>query len=153
MVRRRKITPEILDEIVEHHKNGATVKEACQLTGMNVDTIYSYITDGKKAKSGKKRDFYLKMEEANAVFIQDIKERMIDSASPRALEFLLRATAPETYNISNKQEVKADVNNNFSLNLMFSSESIENLLNSSDDDKEIEENLYLLDTKENDKHD
>lgn len=140
-----RVPLDALDAIVEHRMNGATVKEACLMEGQNPDTIYTYLTQGKKAKSGRKRDFYLKMEAAKSQFIKIVKDKMLDSGNPRALEFLLRVTDPDTYNITNKQEVSANVQSNVTLSSVFSDETTKNLLNESNEDDGTIEILLELD--------
>lgn len=149
MGRKHAITPEILDNIVKFHREGATIKEASAMAGANPNSIYTYMGQGKVAKSGKKRDFYLKMEEAKASFCNEIKDRMVDTGSPKALEFILRVTDPETYNISSKQEVKADVKKDVRLNSVFSKQTIENFIEDSVDSDDIEDDLNELDKNAN----
>lgn len=145
----RRLTPEVLSEIAKYHGEGMTVKESCQLVGANPRTVYNYISEGRKQKSGKKRNFFLEMEKSNASFIKMVKERMIDSGSPKALEYLLRVTDPDTYNISNKTEFKGNVKSDVTLSSKFSKQSIENFIDDSEIVDDIEEDLNKLDKNAN----
>ena len=64
-----KLTDQLCDEICNDIKAGVPIKHAAISHGITEVTFYNWYNQGKEAKSGAKRKFYDKVEEAKSVAI------------------------------------------------------------------------------------
>ncbi len=72
-----KFSKEICETIYELVSKGFTYKDICAVCDIHENTFYGWIKRGKKAKSGKYRDFYLKVEKCKAVRKNNLKEELL----------------------------------------------------------------------------
>ncbi len=113
---RTKFTEEVCQCLIENYSKGIPLKYCADAAGINRKTIYDWMNKGKKAKSGKYNQFYKDMQRAKTKFISHHMQKISDSKSWMASQYLLQVTDPETYVIAEKikQEVSADVNTTLS---------------------------------------
>ena len=139
-----KFNDQICEELCVLHAEGLPQKTCADLVGIDRRTLYNWIQAGKNAKSGKKRDFYLRWIRSAAKFEREHLNKISDSTSWLAHQYLLQVKDPETYVVAEKQEmettVKADATVNADVDL------------TSDDfmNKELELMKTLIEDKHND---
>jgi hypothetical protein len=63
---------------------------------------------GKKAKSGKYHDFYLEMQRAKSKFIAHHMNKIGNSNSWMASQYLLQVTDTEQFVVAEKQQIEAE---------------------------------------------
>lgn len=111
-----KFNEQICEELCLYHSEGLPQKTCADLVGIDRKTLYNWIQQGKKARSGKKRDFYLRWIKAAAKYEREHINQISDSTSWLAHQYLLQVKDPETYVVADKQEMettlKADANIN-----------------------------------------
>lgn len=105
-----KFNDQICEELCALHAEGLPQKSCADLVGIDRKTLYNWIQAGKKAKSGKKREFYIRWIRAAAKFEREHLGHISDSSSWLAHQYLLQVKDPETYVVAEKQEMemKAD---------------------------------------------
>lgn len=121
-----KFNEEITKQIIENHASGLTIKDCAAIAGIHRTLLHKWIKRGKEAKSGKYHDFYLAMKKARAEFIKVQLQRIAESKDWRASRYLLQTVDPENYVITEKQAVKAEVDE---------SKGFENLINAFEESK------------------
>ena len=99
-----KFTKEICETLCTLHEDGLPQKTCADLVGIDRKTLYNWIQKGKKAKSGKYKEFYHQWQRANAKFIQTHQSHISENKDWRAHQYLLQVTDPETYVITEKTE-------------------------------------------------
>ena len=107
-----KFNEQICEELCALHAEGLPQKSCADLVGIDRRTLYNWIQQGKNAKSGKKRDFYIRWIRAAARYEREHLNKISDSSSWLAHQYLLQVKDPETYVVAEKQEMemKADTN-------------------------------------------
>ena len=63
---------------------------------------------GKKAKSGKYRDFYLDMQRAKSKFIAHHIGKIQDNKSWMSSQYLLQVTDPDEFVVAEKQKIESE---------------------------------------------
>lgn len=107
MARPSKFNEEICEELCTYYEEGLPQKTCADLCGIGRATLNRWVDKGKKAKSGKYRDFYLRWCKAKAKFIQHHTNKIADNPSWLASQYLLQVTDPETYVVAEKQQIEA----------------------------------------------
>lgn len=92
----------IIKEILLARENGLSLKDCAGICGINRKTLTRWINKGKKARSGKYHEFYLKWNLATSKFKYFHHKKISDSDDWRASRYLLEVTDPETYVVENK---------------------------------------------------
>lgn len=105
-----KFNEQICEELCELHSEGLPQKSCADLVGIDRKTLYNWIQKGKKAKSGKYRQFYIKWIKSAAKFEREHLGHISDSSSWLAHQYLLQVKDPETYVVAEKQEMEANIN-------------------------------------------
>lgn len=105
-----KFNSQICEELCALHSEGLPQKSCASLVGIDRKTLYNWIQKGKKAKSGKYRDFYLDWLKAEAEYEKEHLEHISNSPSWLAHQYLLQVKDPEMYVVAEKQEMDATVN-------------------------------------------
>ena len=102
MGRKSKLTTEVQEKICAGIKYGLTYEQSAQLAGIGETTFYRWKQAGEKAKSGKYREFWESLKEANvAARAVHLKNIMSAAMGGRSVE--------ETHR-SEKVEVDSDGN-------------------------------------------
>lgn len=65
--RKSKLTPELQERICNYIENGYTVEQACALSGIGETTYYRWLQTGRKAKTGKYREFWEAVKKAEKI--------------------------------------------------------------------------------------
>ena len=104
-----KFNEQICEEIIIAHENGLPQKACAGMVGIDRKTLYNWLQKGKKAKSGKFRDFYLRWLKAEARFQAYHLKKINDSKSWVASQYLLQVTDPDAYVVAEKKEVDAKI--------------------------------------------
>lgn len=104
-----KFNEQICKELCELREEGLTQKSCADLVGIDRATLYRWIEAGKKAKKGKKREFYINWLKASAKYERVHLKEISDSTSWLAHQYLLQVKDPETYVVAEKQEMEANL--------------------------------------------
>lgn len=104
-----KFSEQICEELCILREEGLPQTSCADLVGINRRTLYNWLEAGKKAKSGKKRDFYLKWIRASAKYERKHLNEIGDSTSWLAHQYLLQVKDPDTYVVAEKQQIEANV--------------------------------------------
>ena len=106
-----KLTDQLCDEICNDIKDGVPIKHAAIAHGITDATFYNWYNQGKEAKSGAKRKFYDKVEEAKSVAIT-LRARRIYKAgetSWQADAWWLERVDPTNFGRKDTHTIQADV--------------------------------------------
>ena len=114
-----KLTDQLCDEICNDIKAGVPIKHAAISHGITEVTFYNWYNQGKEAKSGAKKKFYDKVEEAKSVAIT-LRARRIYKAGEtnwQADAWWLERVAPkefgrkDTHTVDMKANIKTELIN------------------------------------------
>jgi hypothetical protein len=134
-----KFNEQICEELCALHSEGLPQKSCADLVGIDRKTLYNWIQKGKKAKSGKYREFYINWIRASAKYEREHLNYISDSPSWMAHQYLLQVKDPETYVVAEKQEMEANLKTDASVNVDMTNPAISSndleLLKSLVDDK------------------
>ena len=103
-----KFNEQICEELCILHSEGLSQKTCADLVGIDRKTLYNWIQQGKKARSGKKREFYLRWIKAAAKYERVHLKKISDSSSWLAHQYLLQVKDPETYVVAEKQQIESE---------------------------------------------
>ena len=106
-----KLTDKLCDEICNDIKAGVPIIHAAIAHGIGQSTFYDWYNAGKKAKSGNKKKFYDKVEEAKSVAIT-LRARRIYKAgetSWQADAWWLERVDPDNFGRKDTHRIEADV--------------------------------------------
>lgn len=106
-----KFSDEICKEICTNYENGMPIKWAAYYSDVDYSTVARWVREGKKAKSGKKKKFFLDMKKAKAKFIAFHLNELNGSDKDETHKYLLAVTDPEHFNLKNKLEHSGNVTN------------------------------------------
>ena len=112
-----KFNEQICEELCSLHSEGLSQKTCADLVGIDRKTLYNWIQQGKKARSGKKRDFYIRRVKAAAKYERTHLKRISDSSSWLAHQYLLQVKDPETYVVAEKQQIEAETKTTLEANV------------------------------------
>ena len=93
---RSKLTPELTVAILEHLRKGVPDVHACVAVGINQSTFYSWLRDGEKAKSGRKKAFYHDVTRARAEAITTATDCLHSGMMPSKTKSVAKDTITET---------------------------------------------------------
>lgn len=116
-----KLTDKLCDEICNDIKAGVPIKHSAISHGITEVTFYNWYNQGKNAKSGAKKQFYDKVEEAKSVAIT-LRARRIYKAGEdnwQADAWWLERVAPNEFGRKDRHEVdmKAQIQSDLLLKL------------------------------------
>ncbi len=102
--RKSKLTKEIIEKVKEYLKKGVFIKIICQLIGINRDTFYSWLKQGKQDKDNNKNSLYSEFTDTYnenvdyALFfhLQNI-EKLASEGNLQASIFYLKTRYPEYF--------------------------------------------------------
>lgn len=78
-----KFSKEVCETIYELVSKGFTYKDICAVCDIDKSTFYNWINRGKKAKSGKYRDFYLNVEKCKAERKNNLIGKLIEKTEAK----------------------------------------------------------------------
>ena len=124
---RGKFSEEICETIYDLVSKGYTYKDICSVCDITEQTFYNWVNRGKKAKSGKYRDFFVELEKAKALRKNNLVAELIDMGRSRedwkALAWILERgygdefARPEV-KIKQSVEAKAEIKSDVTVNLL-----------------------------------
>lgn len=107
-----KLTPEVQEKICNEIKRGLPVTRAVVLAGIAMQTYYNWYNKGEKAKSGRFKEFYNKIEEAKAygiaLRVENIRKAG-ESGIWQADAWWLERMDPDNFSLNRNVHVDADV--------------------------------------------
>ena len=112
-----KFNDQICEELCTLHSEGLPQKTCADLVGIDRKTLYNWIQQGKKARSGKKRDFYIRWVRAAAKYEREHLKKISGSNSWLAHQYLLQVKDPETYVVAEKQQIEAETKTTLEANI------------------------------------
>ena len=109
-----KFSEETCETIYNLVAKGYTYKDICAVCDITEQTFYNWVNRGKKAKSGKYKDFVVELEKAKALRKNNLVEELIDMGRSRddwkALAWILERGYGDEFarpEVKIKQEVEA----------------------------------------------
>lgn len=93
------------------------LKYCADSVGIARQTIYDWMNKGKNAKSGKYREFYLDMQRAKSKFIAHHMNKIGNSNSWMASQYLLQVTDTEQFVVAEKQQIEAETKTTLEANV------------------------------------
>lgn len=78
-----KFSKEICETIYELVSEGFTYKDICAVCDITEQTFNNWINRGKKAKSGKYKDFYLNVEKAKSLRKHNLIDKLIEKTESK----------------------------------------------------------------------
>lgn len=131
---RLKLTPELQKTICNYIEHGVPMTNAAHISGICNSTFYNWYGRGRKAKSGRFRDFYNAIQEAKAkaiaLRVENIRKAGEDG-SWQADAWWLERMDPENFSRKDNVNVKSEnINHNLNINLgkLFDDGLIEDIL-------------------------
>lgn len=113
-----KFSDEICECLIESYSNGIPLKYCADSVGIARQTVYDWMNKGKEQKRGKYHQFYLDMQKAKAKFILHHQMKIRDNKDWRASQYLLQCVDPDDYVVTEKKQVKAEVESDVTVNLL-----------------------------------
>lgn len=111
-----KFTEDVRETIYELVSKGFTYKDICAVCGIAETTYYDWMNRGKKAKSGKYKEFYSTVEKCKVERKNNLKEELLDLGRAkedwRSIAWLLERGYGDEFarpEVKVKQTVEADV--------------------------------------------
>ena len=95
--------------MVDNYSKGLTITDCANIAGIDRRTVHRWIEKGEKARSGKYKQFYLEMQKAKSKFKEHHLRKIAEAKDWRASQYLLQVTDSETYVVTEKKQVNADV--------------------------------------------
>ena len=105
---RPKFSKEVCDCLIENYGKGIPLKYCADAAGIHRNTVTNWMRKGEAARSGKYRDFYLDMQRAKSKFISHHMQKIGNSQSWMASQYLLQVTDPDEYVVAEKQQIEAN---------------------------------------------
>jgi transposase len=104
-----KFNEETCKCLVDNYSKGLTITDCANIAGIDRRTVHRWIEKGEKARSGKYKQFYLEMQKAKSKFKEHHLRKIAEAKDWRASQYLLQVTDSETYVVTEKKQVNADV--------------------------------------------
>ena len=104
-----KFNEETCNCLVDNYSKGLTITDCANIAGIDRRTVHRWIEKGEKARSGKYKQFYLEMQKAKSKFKEHHLRKIAEAKDWRASQYLLQVTDSETYVVTEKKQVNADV--------------------------------------------
>lgn len=118
----RKLTPELSDKLCEALAKGYSIPAACSVVGIVVQTYYNWYNKGRDAKSGKFKQFFCDVNNAQDKATYSVETVIIDSIpdNPKDAKWWLTKRRPDTYGDRqyNETTIDAKVESDVTLNLL-----------------------------------
>lgn len=118
----RKLTPELSDKLCKALAKGYSIPAACSVAGIVVQTYYNWYNKGRDAKSGKFKQFFCDVNNAQDKATYSVETVIIDSIpdNPKDAKWWLTKRRPDTYGDRQYNETKIDakVESDVTLNLL-----------------------------------
>ena len=102
-----RFNDEICSELCSLHEEGLPLKSCAALVELSRQSVYDWLNKGKNAKSGKYRQFYLNWKKAEAKYEMYHLQKIHNSKSWMAHQYLLQVKDSETYVVAEKQQVES----------------------------------------------
>lgn len=103
-----KFNEDICQCLVENYSKGLPLKYCADSVGIARATLYRWMEKGKNSKRGKYRDFYEDMQKAKSKFIAHHMQKIGNSQSWMASQYLLQVTDPDEYVVAEKQKIESE---------------------------------------------
>ena len=103
-----KFSEDICQCLIEFYSNGTPLKYCADAVGIRRETVYLWMNKGKKAKRGKYHDFYLDMQRARAKFKAHHLQKISNSKSWMASQYLLQCVDPDEFVVAEKQKIESE---------------------------------------------
>ena len=94
--------------LVENHGKGLPIKDCADIAGIDRTLVYKWMDKGKKAKKGKYHDFYVDMQKARAKFKSHHLQKISNSNSWMASQYLLQCVDPDEFVVAEKQKIESE---------------------------------------------
>ena len=94
--------------LVENHGKGLPIKDCADIAGIDRTLVYKWMDKGKKSKKGKYHDFYLDMQRARAKFKAHHLQKISNSKSWMASQYLLQCVDPDEFVVAEKQKIESE---------------------------------------------
>lgn len=94
--------------LVENHGKGLPIKDCADIAGISRQTVYEWMRKGETAKRGKYHDFYLDMQRARAKFKAHHLQKISNSKSWMASQYLLQCVDPDEFVVAEKQKIESE---------------------------------------------
>ena len=94
--------------LIENHGKGIPLKQCADIAGISRTTLYNWMNKGEKSKRGKYHDFYVDMQRARAKFISHHIQKIGNSNSWMASQYLLQCVDPDEFVVAEKQQIEAE---------------------------------------------
>ena len=104
-----KFNEETCKCLVDNYSKGLTITDCANIAGIDRRTVHRWIEKGEKARNGKYKQFYLEMQKAKSKFKEHHLRKIAEAKDWRASQYLLQVTDSETYVVTEKKQVNADV--------------------------------------------
>ena len=104
-----KFNEETCKCLVDNYSKGLTITDCANIAGIDRRTVHRWIEKGEKARSGKYKQFYLEMQKAKSKFKEHHLRKIAEAKDWRTSQYLLQVTDSETYVVTEKKQVNADV--------------------------------------------
>ena len=136
-----KLNPQIQEAICNEIKRGTPITSACLIAGISKDTYYRWYRKGEKAKTGRFKEFYNKIEEAKAYAIALRVENIRKAGrngSWQADAWWLERMDPENFSRKDNVNVKSENTNlNFNFNDLFDDDLIREVVEENNDNEDV----------------
>lgn len=106
----RKLTPELSNKLCDALAKGYSIPAACSVVGIVVQTYYNWYNKGRDAKSGKFKQFFCDVNNAQDKATYSVETVIIDSIpdNPKDAKWWLTKRRPNTYGDRTFNETKVD---------------------------------------------
>ena len=94
--------------LIENHGKGLPIKDCADIAGISRQTVYEWMRKGETAKRGKYHDFYVDMQRARAKFKSHHLQKIGNSKSWMASQYLLQCVDPDEYVVAEKQKIESE---------------------------------------------
>lgn len=94
--------------LVENHGKGLPIKDCADIAGIDRTLVYKWMDKGKKSKKGKYHDFYVDMQRARAKFKAHHMQKISNSKSWMASQYLLQCVDPDEFVVAEKQKIESE---------------------------------------------
>ena len=94
--------------LVENHGKGLPIKDCADIAGIDRTLVYKWMDKGKKSKRGKYHDFYVDMQRARAKFKAHHMQKIGNSNSWMASQYLLQCVDPDEFVVAEKQKIESE---------------------------------------------
>lgn len=111
MARRRKLTPELIEQAAKLVSAGNYLSHVAQYLGVHPDTFYRWLREGERAKSGLVRQFYEAVKRAEAEAIARniaLIQKAAQEGNWQAAAWWLERKYPEEWGRKDKMDIHTE---------------------------------------------